>query len=183
MLLRRFHRATLHERDHGPGPDDGDPVAPQGFRAVTVVVTLPDGRTREWCMWLADTPELRAQGLMGVTDPGLGGAAGMVFAFPGDTSAGFWMKDTPMPLSIAWYPVDGPLVSTADMEPCPAGTANCPVYEPGGPYRYAVEVPQGTLSGFGLVEGSRLALGDACEPGDPPAALSRRSWENPAPVR
>lgn len=103
---------------------------------------------------------------MGVTDPGLGGAAGMVFAFPGDTSSGFWMKDTPMPLAIAWYPVDGPLVSAADMEPCPAGTADCPVYEPGGPYRYAVEVPQGTLSGFGLVEGSRLALGDECEPGD-----------------
>jgi uncharacterized protein len=142
------------------------PVAPQGFQAVTVVVTLPDGTTREWCMWLADTSGLREKGLMGVTDPGLGGAMGMVFAFPQDTRSGFWMKDTVMPLSIAWYPAEGPLVSSTSMDPCPPGTASCPVYEPGGPYRYAVEVPQGTLSGFGLVEGSSLALGSTCTPGD-----------------
>jgi uncharacterized protein len=142
------------------------PVAPQGFRAVTVVITLPDGHTREWCMWLADTPARREQGLMGVTDPGLGGAPGMVFAFPGDTSAGFWMKDTLMPLSIAWYPADGPLVSTADMDPCPAGTASCPVFSAADRYRYAVETPQGVLDALGLVEGSSLALGAACTPGD-----------------
>jgi uncharacterized protein len=147
-----------------PRSTAGEVVAPQGFRAVTVVVALADGRTREWCMWLADTAELRAQGLMGVTDPGLGGAAGMVFAFPGDTTAGFWMKDTVMPLSIAWYPVEGQLVSATDMTPCPAGTASCPVFAAAGPYRYAVEVPQGMLAGLGLVEGSSVALGDSCRP-------------------
>jgi len=149
-----------------PGSTTGTPVAPQGFRAVTVVITLSDGHTREWCMWLADTPARREQGLMGVTDPGLGGAPGMVFAFPGDTTASFWMKDTLMPLSIAWYPADGPLVSTADMEPCPAGTESCPVFSAADRYRYAVETPQGVLDALGLVEGSSLALGAACTPGD-----------------
>lgn len=115
-------------------------------------------------MWLADTAELRARGLMGVTDPGLGGPTGMVFAFPGDTTGGFWMKDTVMPLSIAWYPVEGPRVSAADMVPCPAGTESCPVFAAGGSYRYAVEVAQGMLTGLGLVEGSSIALGDACQP-------------------
>ena len=75
------------------------------------------------------------------------------------------MKDTLLPLSIAWYAADGSLVSTADMEPCPEGVTDCPVTTAGGRYRYAVEVPQGALDGLGLVEGSTIALGLAVHPG------------------
>ena len=66
---------------------------------------------------------------MDVTDPELGGRSAMVFRFQGDTTSGFWMKDTLLPLSIAWYAADGTLVSTADMEPCPADTLDCPVFD------------------------------------------------------
>ncbi len=138
---------------------------PQGFSAVTLIVTLPDGTVEELCVWLADTPQLRNQGLMAVTDPELGGAAAMVFAFANDTTSGFWMKDTLLPLSIAWYAADGSLVSTADMDPCPEGVTDCPVSSAAGRYRYAVEVPQGALDGLGLVEGSTIALGSPCTPG------------------
>ncbi len=138
------------------------PVAPVGFEAVTVVVTMPDGTTREWCVWAAVDAAQRAQGLMGVTDPELGGRPAMVFEFPSDTTGGFWMKDTLLPLSIAWIDAAGAVVSTADMDPCPADTPVCPSYPPGGPYRLAVEVPQGGLDDLGLVEGARLELGTAC---------------------
>jgi len=39
---------------------------------------------------------------MGVTDPSLDGIAGMLFVFDDDTTTGFWMKDTLIPLSIAF---------------------------------------------------------------------------------
>jgi uncharacterized membrane protein (UPF0127 family) len=138
---------------------------PEGFGAVTLVVTLPDGTVKELCVWLADTPALRDRGLMEVTDSELGGAAAMVFLFPADTSSGFWMKDTRLPLSIAWYAVDGSLVSTADMDPCPEGVTDCPITTAAGRYRFAVEVPQGGLGGLGLVEGSTISLSSTCTPG------------------
>nr|WP_249420259.1 DUF192 domain-containing protein [Rhabdothermincola salaria] len=137
-------------------------VAPVGYTAVTVVVTQPDGSVQEWCLWLADESAERSRGLMNVTDPDLGGKAGMVFTYETDTSNGYWMRDTPLPLTIAYVAADGSVVSTADMEPCPEDAETCPSYPPDGPYRYAVEVPQGRLDDLGIVDGSRVTLGDAC---------------------
>jgi uncharacterized membrane protein (UPF0127 family) len=82
----------------------------------------------------------------------------MVFAYAGVSSGGYWMRDTPMPLSIAWIDADGRVVATADMEPCLDAGASCPNYEPGGEYRWALEVPQGGLGAFGLGEGATLAV-------------------------
>jgi len=139
-------------------------VAPQGFTAVTLIVTRPDGTTEELCLWLADNGALRAKGLMGVTDPALGGADGMLFTFGDDTSGAFWMRGTPLPLSIAWYAGDGAFVDSTDMDPCPDDTADaaCPRFGPASPYRYAVETASGALADLGLVEGSTVQLGDAC---------------------
>jgi uncharacterized protein len=130
-----------------------------GFEEVTVTVTAPDGTTREWCLLLAATPEARERGLMFVTDPTLGGYDGMLFQFDEDGSGGFWMKDTRLPLSIAYVAADGTIVSTADMAPCPDGTERCPGYPPSGPYRYAVEVVQGRLDDLGLEGDARLEVG------------------------
>jgi uncharacterized membrane protein (UPF0127 family) len=139
-----------------------DPVPPVGFAAITIVVTQPDGSTEEFCLWVADTPELRSRGLMGVTDPDLGGRPGMVFTYDADTTTGYWMRDTPLPLTIAYLGADGSVVSTADMDPCPAEASTCPSYPPDGPFRFAVEVPQGSLEELGITADSRVTLGDAC---------------------
>jgi uncharacterized protein len=141
---------------------DPDLVPPVGFRAVTLVVTRADGSTEEHCLWVADTPELRSRGLMNVTDPELGGRPGMVFSYDDDTSSAFWMRNTPLPLTIAYVGADGSVVSTTDMEPCPAEADSCPTYPPDGPFRFAVEVPQGALDELGITADSRLSLGDAC---------------------
>lgn len=137
-------------------------VAPVGFRAITITITLPDGSTEQRCVWLADDDAARERGLMGVTDPGLGGRAGMVFRFPADTTSEFWMKDTLLPLSIAWFGADGAFVSRSDMEPCPAGTVICPTYAAARPYRLALEVPLGGLDQLGVAERSRVSLSAAC---------------------
>lgn len=69
---------------------------------------------------------------------------GMIFIFEQDLAGGFWMKDTLIPLDIAFFSADGALVKVLSMVPCESDP--CPTYSPGAPYRYAVEVPAGAFS-------------------------------------
>jgi len=117
-----------------------------GFSTQEVAV---GGET--WAVAVADDAAERARGLMGVSD--LGGLRGMLFVFPGDASAAFWMKDTLLALDVAFFAADGSLVDLLEMVPCEADP--CPVYQPAGVYRYALEVP---LGGFAAVEDLRLGL-------------------------
>ena len=137
-------------------------VAPEGFRAVTLIVTRPDGTVVHLCVWLADSRELHRKGMTGITDPELGGKAGMLFWFEEDTTAAFWMKDTLLPLSIVWFDSDGAFVSSTSMELCAADPAPCPNYPPTGPFRLALETMKGRLTELGLEPGSRVRLGDSC---------------------
>ncbi len=111
------------------------------------------------CALLAETAAQQARGLMNRTD--LAGYDGMLFRFPSDTTNGFYMKDTPMPLSIAWFDAEGRFVSSADMEPC-LDRIDCPTYHATRPYRYALEVPQGGLAEMGIGPGSQLTVGGTC---------------------
>jgi uncharacterized protein len=94
-----------------------------------------------------------------VTD--LGGYPGMLFAWDQNTSSSFYMRNTPTPLTIAWFDAEGALVSTADMAPC-EDVDGCPLYSATGSYRFAVEVPQGELARLGVGEGTRLRVGGPC---------------------
>ena len=139
-----------------------------GFGEVAVQVTRVDGRIVSWCLLLADTPELRQRGLMTVTDPTLGGYDGMLFRFDAPTAGGFWMRNTPMPLSLAYIGADGGLVSTVEMAPCEDST-DCPTYPPSGPYLLTVEVPQaaGGVASLGIEPGAVLDdLGAPCSESD-----------------
>jgi uncharacterized membrane protein (UPF0127 family) len=147
-----------------PGPPDRVPldsfdVGDLGFGEVAIALTGPDGEVAGWCVLLAGTGDQRRRGLMEVTD--LGGYAGMLFVWDADSSSSFYMRNTPTPLSIAWFDADGTLVSTADMDPCP-DVEGCPTYPSGGSYRFALEVPQGSLEDVGVVGGSRVAVGGSC---------------------
>jgi uncharacterized membrane protein (UPF0127 family) len=161
--------AILLQGANRPADPTLAPRAPlEGFGEVAVDVVAPDGTGHRWCLLVAETPEQRQQGLMGVTDETLGGHDGMLFRFEDETTVGFWMKDTPMPLTVAYIDSDGGLVSSADMEPClgaAAAASDCPSYPPAGPYRWAVEVPQGNLGSLGIVPGARFTdTGDPCPP-------------------
>lgn len=103
---------------------------------------------------IADTPSERGQGLMGRET--LPADAGMVFVFPEDVRGAFWMKDTLVPLSIAFYSADGRILEILDMEPCAADP--CPLYDPGVAYRGALEVNQGAFAGWGVSVGDRLRI-------------------------
>lgn len=147
----------------GPFAEGRTPIP--GFGEVEIrIVDGPDGEPVVLCVLLAETPEQRRQGLMNVTDETLGGYDGMLFAFPEDDEGGFWMRNTPLPLSIAYLDAEGAVVSTADMDPCPAEETTCPTYPAAGPYRTTLEVPQGGLDDLGLVEGgsARVQVSGAC---------------------
>lgn len=111
------------------------------------------------CALLADTEARQQLGLMNRTN--LGGYDGMIFRFAADTSVAFYMKDTPLPLSIAFFDGAGRYVSGADMAPC-LGQATCPTYSAARPYRLALEVPQGALPGLGVGPGARLVTTEPC---------------------
>ena len=103
---------------------------------------------------VAEDPAQHQLGLMHreVLDPD----AGMLFMFFEDTSGGFWMKDTKIPLSIAFFDRRGKILRILDMEPCRADP--CPVYEPGVVYRGALEVNVGAFEEWGIAEGDILRV-------------------------
>lgn len=103
---------------------------------------------------VADSDQERAVGLM--HRESLPEDAGMLFVFSEEASGGFWMKDTLIPLSIAFADADGRVLRILDMEPCEDDP--CPIYDPGVSYRSALEVNQGAFSEWGVEEGDRLRL-------------------------
>lgn len=133
-----------------------DAVVPTGFEQVSATVTMADGTPCELCLWLADTDERRARGLMFATE--LGGPDGMVFRYSTPTTSAFWMKNTVMPLSIAFFAADGSYLGAFDMEPCTADP--CATYPTPADFVDAIEVPRGGLPALGIEPGSTLVVHD-----------------------
>ena len=92
--------------------------------AFTVIRAADGGATTRHCGLLALTTSAQqdGQGLM-QPDGTWAGYDGMLFQFVDPTTVEFYMKDTLIPLSIAWFDHAGtPLgVGGTDMPPCPTG--------------------------------------------------------------
>jgi uncharacterized membrane protein (UPF0127 family) len=128
-----------------------------GFGETQISVKTAE-KVLKRCLLLAQNAQQRQRGLMQVTDPTLGGYDGMLFRYDQDvdpTQEAFWMRNTPMALSIAYLSSDGHIVTAVDMQPC-ADSPDCPPYPAAGPYRFTIEVPQGNLPSLGIVEGSTV---------------------------
>lgn len=91
----------------------------------------------------------------------LAGYDGMLFEFPAPTTTQFYMKDTLISLSIAWFDAGGHFVSATDMTPC-LTAAVCPLYQAAAPYTVALEVPAGQLGHLGVGTGSSMTVGGSC---------------------
>jgi len=98
---------------------------------------------------VAATPQQRQQGLMGRKQLPVNG--GMLFVFEQADRHCFWMRNTPLPLSIAFVDASGRIVALADMQPF-SDTQHCPATE----VRYALEVPQGGFLQRGIKPGAQL---------------------------
>ena len=119
-----------------------------------VAFTTSAGRVTTGSIPVADTSSEREHGLMGVSH--LGPDDGMVFLFDGATRSSFWMKDTLVPLSVAFWNAGGTVVDVLDMQPCTADP--CPLYTPRGPYTTALEMNLGWFATHGIAIGDHAAF-------------------------
>lgn len=132
-----------------------EPSEPFGLTEVTL--RGPEGQRIALPVYDAADPSARGHGLMDRDE--LTDGTGMVFRFPADSSGGFYMFRTRIPLSIAFYDAEGAIVRVLDMEPCASENASaCETYDPGVAYRGAIEVEQGWFAEAGVAEGWRVEV-------------------------
>lgn len=130
-----------------------------GLAETVVTITTAAGPDVRVDAKVAASPDERRRGLMQV--PELPGGVGMLFLFDGPRTGGFWMRDTLVPLDIAYVAEDGRIGTILAMDPCTADEpADCPVYTPDQPYHAALEVPQGWFADQGVVTGDQVAWTD-----------------------
>jgi len=107
-----------------------DSSLPRCRRETVVIKSIPV------TLEIADTPFLRDKGLM--FRESLGGNEGMLFVFPDDDRRGFWMKNTLIPLSIAFIDREGYVINIEDMNPNDLQSKYSQA-----PARYALEMNSG----------------------------------------
>lgn len=101
---------------------------------------------------VAQTSEQRSIGLMHRAK--MGANEGMLFVFETPSQQCFWMKNTLLPLSIAFLADDGQVVNIEDMAPQTLN-GHCS----SAPVRFALEMNQGWFAKRGIKPGSRLQGG------------------------
>jgi uncharacterized protein len=98
---------------------------------------------------LANTPESRMQGLM--FRKTLGTSDGMLFVFDEPERQCMWMRNTYVPLSVAFIDAKGAILNVEDMEPL-TENSHCAL----GPAKFALEMNKGWFASRGLKAGTRI---------------------------
>lgn len=139
VVVHRTEVPTLH-----PSVD--------GYDRTTLEIETADGTRHRLAVLVARTTDERTHGLMEV--PELPDGTGMWFVYEEDRTGGFWMKNTLVPLDIAYVQADGRIGDIERMTPCT--TDPCPTYPPEGSYRTALEVPAGWFEEQGIEVGDEV---------------------------
>ncbi|HKH57965.1 MAG TPA: DUF192 domain-containing protein [Rubrobacter sp.] len=122
---------------------------PSGLR--TLVIDASGGKKVEVRVEVADDLAEQAKGLMDRTT--LGENRGMLFVYPGERELSFWMKNTLIPLSIAFIDSERRIIDIQDMKPL---DDEPPHYVSAEPAQYALEVNQGFFEKGGVKVGDRV---------------------------
>lgn len=120
----------------------------QGIRDTLPAVSFAtaDGQQVPIYVEIADTDPLRELGLM--NRPSMPDDQGMAFLWESDVTEAFWMKDTLIPLAVAFIDANGVIVDIQEMQ---AETLDPHI--PAAPYRVAIEANAGWYSRNGLQVG------------------------------
>ncbi|WP_304224683.1 DUF192 domain-containing protein [Gracilinema caldarium] len=116
----------------------------------TLTLVSQDGKRIPVQAEVADTDQSRTQGLMYRKKVPEG--TGMLFVFDHDQVLTFWMKNTLVPLSIAYISSEGKIIDILDME----SQSLKPIVSSRS-VRYALEVPQGYFARVGIREGDLVS--------------------------
>ena len=117
-------------------------------RRETITLTV---QGEAFTVEVARTDAERQKGLMGRGS--LGAREGMLFVFERDEHLDFWMKDTRIPLSIAFLSAEGKILEVVDMQPLSRKAIRSRFSS-----RYALELNQGKFSEIGAGEGAQVVF-------------------------
>jgi uncharacterized protein len=137
------------------GCDTGADTAGTGQKTPelpTVTIHASCGEVRVW-VEVADDPAEQAKGLM--YRKTLGENRGMLFVYPEERELSFWMKNTLIPLSIAFIDSKRRIIDIQDMKPL---DDRPPHYVSSEPAQYALEVNRGFFEKRGVKVGDRVEL-------------------------
>jgi uncharacterized membrane protein (UPF0127 family) len=98
---------------------------------------------------IADNADLRARGLM--NRDSLAQNHGMLFVYGTAEVRSFWMRNTRIPLDIAFIDAGGTIINIEQMEPQSDGNTFSQ-----GPMMYALEMDEGWFEANGIGPGDRL---------------------------
>ena len=110
-----------------------------------------DGSNVDLLVEVADDAQERAIGLM--SRESLPEDQGMLFVFEAEGQHGFWMKDTLIPLSIAFIEGEGKIIDIQDMQP-----RDETIHKADEPYLYTVEANKGWFARNGIEPRSQVRL-------------------------
>jgi uncharacterized membrane protein (UPF0127 family) len=130
----------------------GDTVKSPPERPLSTVAF--DGTDALLYVDIADESGEQRRGLMGVED--LPADQGMAFVFDEAVDSTFWMKDTLIPLSIAFVDESDRVIGVRDMEPCEVDP--CSSYGVAEPYVLAIEANLGWFDEHGIEAGDSAEL-------------------------
>lgn len=129
------------------------PAAPAVNSGATVTFTANGGNTT-LNVYVARTDAEKSKGLMNIRQ--LDPDQGMIFIWDRPVDGGFWMKNTYIPLSIAFVSSEMAIVDIQDMEP-----QSLDQHSPPEPYQYAIEANQGYFREHGIAVGDTIELAGA----------------------
>jgi uncharacterized protein len=146
----------------GGEPGEGPPQATAGAAAAPADGTPASLRPQQGVAWVifgtdtvraevADTPEARERGLMYRTE--LADGEGMIFVYSAAATRSFWMRNTFIPLDIAFLDDRLIVVDIQQMEP-----ESETLHESAAPAMFALEVPQGWFASRGIEVGAEARI-------------------------
>lgn len=131
---------------------------PAGVEAVPfgkAEVTFKGKVSRTVLLEAAISPEQAERGLMYRTS--MPKNSGMLFLLGmQERQASFWMKNTLIPLDIAYFNARGVIVDILQMQPCKATETNCPTYPSSKPVIGAIEMNIGWFKQNGIKVGDTV---------------------------
>lgn len=109
--------------------------------------------TKEIEVWLMDTASKRQEGMMFLRDAEVKPNQGMLFVFTEPQPMSFWMKNTLIPLDIAYIEKSGRVLNTLAMKPLDLNG-----HPSKGAALYALEMKQGAFRRLGIKTGVKIGI-------------------------
>ena len=136
---------------HAPTPV---PTGVDGAPLTLLTFVNKDGTEVDLLVETADAPEERTVGLM--SRESLPEDQGMLFVFEQEGQHTFYMRNTLIPLSIAFIEGEGAIIEIEDMEPLTET-----LHSADEPYLYAIEANRGWFARNGIAAGSEVRIARA----------------------